>query len=142
MALHMIDELNSIPALFKKKQATDTLKLAVMPELPQRKTADLFKQIVKALPDVQLSITNLDQSADARIILDVMKEANELFLPLWQERYVFCCHKHHPLAAQPIVQLKDLDNEPFIICPPCEAQSENPGASGTGRYAGKCGCQC
>ncbi len=130
MALHMVGELDNIPRIFQKKQTADTLTLAVMPELPQQLAANLLGQIHKVIPDIQLVLTTLDQDCEGKIILDVMKAADELFLPLWREEYVFCCNKDHPLASHQKVDLEDLDNVPFIICPPCEAHQRTLGALG------------
>ena len=41
--------------------------------------------------------------------------------------YVFCLHKDHPLAEKQKVELPDLDNVPFIICPPCEGHHRTLG---------------
>ncbi|WP_263322269.1 LysR family transcriptional regulator [Endozoicomonas sp. Mp262] len=130
MALHMISELNSIPNLFQGRQSTEALRLTVMPELPQRYLARVFKKIHQILPEIELDLTTQSTDAHARILLENMKEQDELFLPLWHENYVFCVHKNHPLSSHELITLSHLNNQPFIICPPCEAHQRTLGLLG------------
>ncbi len=130
MANRMVGELDSIPKLFKQSQQVGTLTIAVMPELPHRYVAELLENIRKVLPQEHIKLSMLGEEADVRLLLDIMKDEDELFLPVWREKYVLCLHADHPLAAKEVVTPEDLDNEPFIICPPCEAHQRTLGLVG------------
>ena len=127
MAIRMISELEKIPNLLKAQQTRQTLTVSVMPELPHQYVADFLKSCEKLLSGHQLILQNLNKRGDARLILNNMKNDDELFYPVWKEEYVFCLHQDHPLAAREQIELKDLDREAFIICPPCEAHTRTLG---------------
>ncbi|MGY0218561.1 LysR family transcriptional regulator [Endozoicomonadaceae bacterium StTr2] len=130
MANRMVGELDSIPKLFKQTQHTGTLTIGMMPELPHRHVAELLSEIKAILPHEHLKIVRHEEECDVRLLLDVMKDDDELFLPVWREKYVFCLHRDHPLAKQETIVPADLDNQPFIICPPCEAHQRTLGLVG------------
>ena len=120
MAMRMIGELDSLPKMFTGKEQASELTLAIMPELPQRYISKTLAEIKQVVGSTSLNLTHLNNKANARILLDVMKDEDELFMPLWREDYVFCLHRDHPLAQKEHVVLDDLHNEAFIVCPPCE----------------------
>lgn len=127
MAMRMIGDLDSLPKLFAGEAPKSELTLAIMPELPQRYIARVLAGINELSTSTSLNLTLLDQKADARILLDVMKDEDELFLPLWREDYVFCLHRDHPLAQKQQIVLGDLHNQAFIVCPPCEGHHRTLG---------------
>ena len=92
-----------------------------MPELPHHYMGALLHHLQPVLDDQELLLLPLGEKASSRIILDFMKNDDELLLPLWREEYVFCVHKHHPLAQKDTIAVHDLNQQRFIICPPCEA---------------------
>lgn len=126
MALKMIGDLNRIPALFKNQEKQELLNLNIMPELPQQHAVQILEQINHLIGNTRLNLTN-DNRYDARITLEALKDDDESFLPLWRENYVFCLHKDHPLTEKSCIELPDLDNTPFIICPPCEGHHRTLG---------------
>ena len=127
MATRMINELDKIPELITRQQKRQTLTISMMPELPFHYVSDFLNNAKRALGENQLILQHLNKQGDARLILDIMKTEEELFFPLWREEYVFCVHKDHPLAANDVIQLEDLDKQAFIICPPCEAHQRTLG---------------
>ncbi len=127
MAVRMIGELNKIPNLLKEQQTRQTLTLSIMPEVPHQYVADFLKSCEKVLDGDQLVLQHLHKKGDARLILNNMKNDDELFRPVWKEEYVFCVHQDHPLAAKKQIELEDLDKQAFIICPPCEAHTRTLG---------------
>ncbi|MGI9279231.1 MAG: LysR family transcriptional regulator [Endozoicomonas sp.] len=127
MAVRMIGELNKIPDLLKEQQKRSTLTLSIMPELPHRYVAEFLERSAPVLKEHELILQHLQKPCDARLILDTMKKEDEMFLMLWREEYVFCVHENHPLAAREVIELTDLDQQSFIICPPCEAHQRTLG---------------
>ena len=81
----------------------------------------LFATIQSCLKQNELQLTHLQEKANARVLLDSMKNDEDMFLPLWREEYVFCIHKDNPLAEKTAIAVTDLHQQPFIIFPPCEA---------------------
>ncbi len=98
-----------------------------MSELPHHYIALLLGDIRSVMGEITLNLTSIDKKADARILLDVMKDDDELFLPVWREDYLFCMNKNHPLARKKNIEPTDLNNEIFIICPPCEVHQRTLG---------------
>lgn len=127
MAIRMIGDLDNIPSLFREQVKREKLTLSVMPELPHRSVAEFFSNANEALSSIELILQHLDKPCDARLILDTMKSEEELFIPIWKEEYVFCLHKDHPLSSEISINLKHLNGQRFIICPPCEAHQRTLG---------------
>ncbi|AMO55380.1 LysR family transcriptional regulator [Endozoicomonas montiporae] len=121
MALRMIAEIEKIASVLKQQQNREKLSLAIMPELPHQYVAAFLHHIQPLLSEHELLLTQLDQKSPARLILDIMKNDDELFLPIWREEYVLCVHQNNALAKKTTVTVQDLHQQPFIICPPCEA---------------------
>ncbi|WP_329602161.1 LysR family transcriptional regulator [Sansalvadorimonas verongulae] len=130
VALRSLKDFDQISNLFSAPQSASPLTLGVMPELPQREVAKFYRIVRALLPVNPLNLVHHTQSCDARIILDVMKDEDELFTPLWQEQYCFVTHRDHPLAQKDRVETKDLDGQTFIVCPPCESHQRTLGLLG------------
>ncbi len=130
VSLRSLNDFDQISELFSKPGISSPLTLGVMPELPQRRVARFYQIIHQLLPDTALTLVHHDQTCDARIIIDVMKDGDELFYPLWEETYTFTAHRDHPLARLDTVRTQDLDGQTFIICPPCESHHRTLGLLG------------
>lgn len=130
VALNAIKGVEEIQGLFDAPAHVTPLTLGVMPELPQRRIAECYRTLRDTLPQTPLNLVHHDQPCDARIVLEVMKEESELFLPLWSEQYRFVVHKDHPLATNAMVETKDLTAHTFIVCPPCESHQRTLGVLG------------
>ncbi|WP_095210235.1 LysR family transcriptional regulator [Endozoicomonas ascidiicola] len=127
MATRVINELERIPERLKAQHKRQTISIAVMPELPHHYMGEFLRQIQDSLSGTQIILKHLGAPAEARIILDSMKREDELFFPLWREEYVFCVHKDHPLSTKEEISLGDLNQQAFVICPPCEAHQRTLG---------------
>lgn len=130
VALRSLRDFDQISELFSGASTSLPLTLGIMPELPQRQIAAFYQTLRSLFPDNPLTLVSHDQPCEARVILDVMKDSDELFQPLWSEPYMFTAHRDHPLAQLESVQTSDLDGQAFIVCPPCESHHRTLGLLG------------
>ena len=130
VAIRSLKDFDQISDMFSASATSSPLTLGVMPELPQLKVAEFYQQVRELLPATPLHLVHHTSACDVRIILDVMKDEDELFLPLWTEQYGFVAHQDHPLAKKDKVTTKDLDGQTFIVCPPCESHQRTLGLLG------------
>ena len=100
VALRSLKDFDQIGALFDSPETASPLTLGIMPELPQRKIAHIYQQVRQLLPKTPLNLVPHTDTCDARVILDVMKDDDELFQPLWEENYCFVVHQDHLLAQK------------------------------------------
>jgi DNA-binding transcriptional LysR family regulator len=66
----------------------------------------------------------LRHPADCRLTLDALRREDEIFLPLWEEEYVLCVPRGHPLAGRARIELAELQHHDFIECPPAKPISK------------------
>ncbi|MGL5949756.1 MAG: LysR family transcriptional regulator [Aeromonas sp.] len=127
-AAKLVEEARRLPELFISKARRAKLTLAVMPDLSRRKVAQLLAQIRQICPELELTLCDDGSApADGRLTLDELRQSDELFLPLWQERYELCVPHDHPLAGRAQVNLAELAAFDFIECPPCVAHQQTIG---------------
>lgn len=79
------------------------------------------------LPELDLTLSDYGTPADCRLTLDALRREDEIFLPLWEEEYVLCVPRGHPLAGRARIELAELQHHDFIECPPCEAHQQTIG---------------
>jgi DNA-binding transcriptional LysR family regulator len=77
----------------------------------------------------ELRLVDADQPCDLRIVSRTLCTADEVFVPLWQERYVVALPRAHPLAAHPTLRGSDLAGAKLIARCHCEhaARFAGPG---------------
>lgn len=126
-AVKLVEEARRLPELFRQKASLARLNLAVMPDLSKRRLAGLLQRIQGHLPSLDLTLSDHETPADARLTLDVLRREDEIFLPLWEEDYVLCVPAAHPFARRDRVELHELQDQDFIECPPCEAHQQTLG---------------
>ncbi len=127
LAVKLVKEAGELPGLFKQKAARQKLKVAVMPDLSQRRLAGLLTRINEAVERLDIELVDYHSTADCRLTLDALKREDEVFMPLWSEDYVLCVPKGHYLAQKELVEPEDLNGYDFIECPPCEAHQQTIG---------------
>ena len=72
------------------------------------------------LPELDLTLSDYGTPADCRLTLDALRREDEIFLPLWEEEYVLCVPRGHPLAGRARIELAELQHHDFIECPPAK----------------------
>ncbi|TNI29763.1 LysR family transcriptional regulator [Aeromonas dhakensis] len=126
-AVKLVEEARRLPELFRQKATRARLNLAIMPDLSRRRLAGLLQQVQAVLPELDLTLSDYGTPADCRLTLDALRREDEIFLPLWEEDYVLCVRRDHPLAGRRQLELAELQHYDFIECPPCEAHQQTIG---------------
>jgi DNA-binding transcriptional LysR family regulator len=121
VATRILKELDGMSEIFHEKNPIYQLSLSLQPDIAHADVAKFLAVLKQVLMPLQLTLLDESQPADLRLTLDLLKKADELFLPLWREDYVLCLPAHHPLAKKKQITLADLDQQDFIECPPCHA---------------------
>ena len=107
--------------------SSDLLRLAVMPDLSQRRLAGFLQQVNQAIEKLDLELLDYQSPADCRLTIDSLRHEDEVFFPLWEEDYVLCVPKDHTLAQVDSLRPEQLNGFDFIECPPCEAHQQTIG---------------
>ncbi|AJR07139.1 LysR family transcriptional regulator [Photobacterium gaetbulicola] len=127
LAVRLLGDVNRLPLLFQQRTECLPLRLGNFPDLSQAALARVFRTLREHIPNVLLELVDHDAPADARLTLDMFKQDDEIFLPLWEEDYVLCMLPSHPLAKLDTVRPEQLHQHDFIECPPCEAHQQTIG---------------
>lgn len=126
-AVKLVEEARRLPTLFRQKATRARLNMAIMPDLSRRRLAGLLRRVQGVLPELDLTLSDYGTPADCRLTLDALRREDEIFLPLWEEEYVLCVPRGHPLADRARIELAELQHHDFIECPPCEAHQQTIG---------------
>ncbi|MEE1672612.1 LysR family transcriptional regulator [Agarivorans aestuarii] len=125
MAVQTLGQLNRMSKLFAEQPASLPIKLANFEDLSPSLLAEFIQHCKSQQPLFNFELLDhQDKTAQARLTLDVFKQEDELFIPLWQEDYVLCVPQQHPLAQQQEVEIAELNNYDFIECVVCEAHQQ------------------
>lgn len=127
LAVKLVEEASKLPGLFMAKASRQKLRLAVMPDLSQRRLAGFLQQVNQAVDKLDLELVDYQSPADCRLSIDSLRHEDEVFFPLWEEDYVLCVPKDHTLAQVDSLRPEQLNGFDFIECPPCEAHQQTIG---------------
>ena len=127
LAVKLVEEASKLPGLFMAKASRQKLRLAVMPDLSQRRLAGFLQQVNQAIEKLDLDLVDYQSPADCRLTIDSLRHEDEVFFPLWEEDYVLCVPKDHTLAQVDSLRPEQLNGFDFIECPPCEAHQQTIG---------------
>lgn len=127
LAVKLVEEASKLPGLFMAKASRQKLRLAVMPDLSQRRLAGFLQQVNQAIDKLDLELVDYQSPADCRLSIDSLRHEDEVFFPLWEEDYVLCVSKDHTLAQVDSLRPEQLNGFDFIECPPCEAHQQTIG---------------
>lgn len=127
LAVKLVEEASKLPGLFMAKASRQKLRLAVMPDLSQRRLAGFLRQVNQAIEKLDLDLLDYQSPADCRLTIDSLRHEDEVFFPLWEEDYVLCVPKDHTLAQVDSLRPEQLNGFDFIECPPCEAHQQTIG---------------
>ncbi|WP_035385108.1 LysR family transcriptional regulator [Ferrimonas futtsuensis] len=125
LALQALGQMEKMSRLFDDASARLPLSLANFHDISPSHYARFLGHCIELAPQLSLELLDHeDERAQARMTLDVFKREDELFLPLWEEDYVLCVPKAHPLAERERVSIADLNDFNFIECVACEAHQQ------------------
>jgi len=119
-ASKLLLDVQVIKGLYKDQLPKITIKLALMPFLQGQGMVLIIKELLATVPGLDLTIVDLHEEADARIVSSSLVAPNEAFHKLWQDQYVLALPLGHPLSLLKVVPLEMLNNIPFISRQPCD----------------------
>lgn len=96
------------------------LKLALSPFLGSERVSNIVKGLLDKIPNLELTLVDVNDAADARLVTKNQCHDNEIFHPLWSDSYVLAMPKDHPLSHRMDIPLIALNNIPFISRQPCD----------------------
>jgi DNA-binding transcriptional LysR family regulator len=113
-ATKVVNEVKTMRDLFNEQIPLIPLKLALMPFSSGEYISRIIKELLNSVQGLDLTVVDLDQEADARLIPSSLVRKNEAFHKLWQDEYVLAMPVGHPLSKEKTVQLKQIDGVPFV----------------------------
>lgn len=119
-ARKVLDDIQSIQGFFREPRPHIPFKLAIMPFLSGQNISMIVKALLDMVTGLDLTIVDLNEEADARIVSSELVGPDEAFHKLWRDEFVLALPLHHPLAALGTVTLAMLDKAPFISRQPCD----------------------
>lgn len=121
-ACRVVANLESIKTLFNGNIPKLSLSLSVMPFLSGKRVSLIIKTLFDSVPNLDLTVVDLNASADVRIIAATQVRQGEVFKRLWTDNYMLAMPKGNPLALNPSVALKQLDGVAFVSRQPCDIE--------------------
>lgn len=109
----------AIRNVFNDKPQPQPFRLGLMRSLGAERMSLLLKDLTVGQEAMQLTLVNPEEACDARIIDVRDQQMNELFQPLWTDRYQLALPQGHALSLKPRVVVEDLDGLAFINREPC-----------------------
>ncbi|MGB1239278.1 MAG: LysR family transcriptional regulator [Pseudomonadales bacterium] len=119
-ACQVLEDVQSIKLQFQDVPEQVPFRLALMPFLSGKRVSRLIKELMQKIPNLDLTLLDSSQEADARIISQNIADKDDIFHKLWRDRYVLAVPQDHPLASHEAVELHQLNNCAFISRQPCD----------------------
>jgi len=119
-AHQILAEVQAIKLTFQNKPDFISVSLAIMPFLSGKRVGRLIKALYREVPGLDLTMVDISEKADARIVSSTIVNSNEAFHKLWTDKYVLAMPKDHPLARQEYIEFEQLNNLPFISRHRCD----------------------
>lgn len=124
IAKRLVGEVNSLEHLFQQHEFKNHIRIGVADSLPQEHKQQFFKTANKLCNSIEWTVNEIHRDNEINLLVREWKAEEDLFLPLWKEDYVLCIPNGHRLIQKEVIELKDLEKETFIHCPPCEAHKQ------------------
>jgi LysR family transcriptional regulator, benzoate and cis,cis-muconate-responsive activator of ben and cat genes len=121
LARRLLNETKAIQSLFSKAESQIPFKLGLIRSLGVQRMSMLLKDFTNACPDMDLTLVEPTEDADARIITTCDLTSSESFLPMWHDTYVLAIPPSLSLSLKSSIRLEELHQQPFIHRAPCEA---------------------
>lgn len=112
-------EAQAIRNLFADKPRPQPFRLGLMRSLGAERMSLLLKDLTVGQEAMELTLVNPEEDCDARIIDARDQHKNELFQPLWRDRYQLALPQGHALSLKPKLVTEDLEGLAFINREPC-----------------------
>ena len=116
----VLADVQAIKGLFSEQTSQTPLKLALMPFLSGQNISLIIKELLATVEGLDLTIVDLNEEADARIISSNLVKQEDAFHKLWQDEFVLALPVGHPFALLETVSMEMLNHAPFISRQPCD----------------------
>src|SRR4051812_45845912 len=128
IARRLVGEARALPGLFQPAPRRRRLALGLMRSLDIARVRALVAALTRD-DAIDLQLVDADQPCDLRIVSRGLRAEREVFVALWQERYVVALPRKHPLAAKRALRASDLAGARLIARCHCEhaARFAGPG---------------
>jgi len=126
IARRLVAEARALPQLFGPAPRR-RLRLGLMRSLDLARVKTLVALLTH--DDIELQLVDADQPCDLRIVSRTLRDEREVFVALWQERYVVALPRAHPLSAHRTLRASDLAGAKLVARCHCEhaARFAGPG---------------
>ncbi|MEO9456616.1 LysR family transcriptional regulator, partial [Chromobacterium phragmitis] len=115
-ARRMLAQADALARMFRQRRDCPPLCLGVDPDVGRGQLETLLARAARAEPAILLEIRE-GCCGDARLAPEDGRCEDELFLPLWEEDFVLAVPTGHPLAASERVEISQLNEPDWIVCP-------------------------
>jgi len=124
MAKRLLNDAQALSNEFSNAPKTVAFRLGLSKALGVERMSVLLGLFTKNISNLDLTLVDHNESNDARIVSEHMLLDDEVFEPIWHDRYLIAVPIGHPLALKSSLTLADLDGAPFISRQSCEGQSQ------------------
>ncbi len=119
-ACNVLSDVSDIKGLFKQGMERVPLRLALSPFLGSERVSEIVKTLINTVSGLELTLVDIDEPCDARILSISQASNDEVFQRLWVDHYVLALPKEHPLTSLKTIPIEALNNVSFISRQPCD----------------------
>src|SRR4051812_17892413 len=113
IAQRLVAEARGLPALFHAAPRPRRVVLGLLRSLDLVRIRGLIAALTRD-HGLDLQLVDVDQPSDLRIVSRGMRGEDEVFVPLWDERYVVALPRDHALAGRRAVRLSELAGQKLV----------------------------
>jgi len=129
VARSLLEGARSLRSLFANGPSKRSLTIGLMKSLDVARTRKLLA-LFTGDHALELRIVDAEEACDVRLVARSMRAEGEIFVPLWEERYVVAMPRSHRLTKQAAIRGSDLAGEKLVARCHCEnAERFSPAAA-------------
>jgi len=114
LAKKLLGQADAIKTIFTDNTKKIPVRLGLTKGLGVARMSALLKDFTASIDAMELTLVPPEEPCDAKIIASEEKLQDDTFHPMWQENYALAVPHNHVLAFQKSIELKDLQQQPFI----------------------------
>lgn len=122
-AVKLLGEVEAIRHLFREDRARAPLTVGIARFLPLDRVGVLLKALGQAAGGHDVTVVPADCPADLRLVTRQGLRDDEIFYPLWEDRFLLALPRAHPLTLRATVRLVDLAGLAWIARAACEVDA-------------------
>lgn len=122
-AVKLLGDVEAIRHLFRNDCPRARLRIAVARFLPMDRVGVLLKALGQAAGGHDVTVVAPEGAADLRLTTRLTLRDDEIFYPLWEDRFLLALPRSHPLTLRASVRLVDLAGLAWIERAGCEVDA-------------------